>query len=409
VYAEKADARRGGVGAESQIISAEVYARADQQKFVPVATEISEDGAPYLPSYLKGRIYIDMTNPASRYERFEQLVRWLFDKPLHQRPSLGKPPAFIVTPDAPQLGTTARFRMSIDAIRSGHRHTLPLFAEYLETFATNLEAFRIGPVSGQPFDDAVVASIESFMPYRDEFVDLLHAMAKYEPTIEVYDAVHSFFESVLLYKYPPEGRSAGREIEFDNYKFILHELFLYSFAVLLHNRRYEGARALMEQRYFIPAGRSTTQRERLVTFKRFRDYVRTLEETRNERLKLGRLSVVADMLKQRSTRPDVTFLDLMQADFVLHLFSVLHFPDDKWFPGTLIYASHGGVSFELFARAISRRSFEHLKTLLNVSSRDELLTLFKQNAEGFGYHQMWEFDGINPLALMNAEKLANEA
>jgi SEFIR domain len=38
-YAEKADGREGGVGTETQIISPKIYAKADQNKFVGVASE----------------------------------------------------------------------------------------------------------------------------------------------------------------------------------------------------------------------------------------------------------------------------------------------------------------------------------------------------------------------------------
>src|SRR5438067_2396699 len=72
-YAEKADARLGGVGTESQIISAEVYSKVEQSKFVPIVSELTEDGAPILPAYLRGRIFIDMSNAANRYENMEQL------------------------------------------------------------------------------------------------------------------------------------------------------------------------------------------------------------------------------------------------------------------------------------------------------------------------------------------------
>mgnify|MGYP002155005664 CR=1 FL=1 len=44
MYAEKADARSGGVGTEAQIISAEVYAAQDQTKFVAVLAERDRDG-----------------------------------------------------------------------------------------------------------------------------------------------------------------------------------------------------------------------------------------------------------------------------------------------------------------------------------------------------------------------------
>jgi len=56
VYAEKADGRAGGVGAEAQIISPEIYSRQDQEKFVAVLKERDENGKPYLPVYYRSRI-----------------------------------------------------------------------------------------------------------------------------------------------------------------------------------------------------------------------------------------------------------------------------------------------------------------------------------------------------------------
>jgi hypothetical protein len=59
-YAEKADRRKAGVGAESQIISKEVYDRVDQRKFIAITCEKDPAGEPCLPTYLKSRIYIDL-------------------------------------------------------------------------------------------------------------------------------------------------------------------------------------------------------------------------------------------------------------------------------------------------------------------------------------------------------------
>lgn len=61
-YAEKADGRKGGVGTETQIISPEIYAKADQDKFVGVASETGDDGKPFLPTFYKSRIYIDLSH-----------------------------------------------------------------------------------------------------------------------------------------------------------------------------------------------------------------------------------------------------------------------------------------------------------------------------------------------------------
>ena len=94
-YAEKADARRAGVGTESQIISKEVYEKVDQSKFIPIACELDDKGNWYLPTFLKSRIGIDFSSSEAVNENWERLVRLLFGKPLHVKPLVGKPPAYL--------------------------------------------------------------------------------------------------------------------------------------------------------------------------------------------------------------------------------------------------------------------------------------------------------------------------
>ena len=242
VYAEKADQRRGGVGSESQIISPEVYEKAEQQKFVPVVTELDDEGNPWLPTYMKGRIYIDMSNAANRYEKFEQLVRWIFDKPLHQRPQPGKPPSYIVESDSPQLGTASRFRAAVDAIQNDRRTAVAAIQDYFDAFAENLESFRIAPSDSDPFDDAVVASIEAFKGYRGEVIGLIASIARHRSDSEPYEAIHAFLERLLVYKYPRSGVTSWRRDQFDNFYFMLNELLLHAVAILIKHRRYEYAR-----------------------------------------------------------------------------------------------------------------------------------------------------------------------
>lgn len=117
-YVEKTDGRAGGVGTEAQIISPAIYAKADQDKFVAVTTEIGPDGKPFLPTYYKSRIYIDLTGDEVYAQNFEQLVRWIYDKPIHVKPALGKPPAFLAENDAPALANTALHRRAVDAIKN---------------------------------------------------------------------------------------------------------------------------------------------------------------------------------------------------------------------------------------------------------------------------------------------------
>jgi len=60
-YAEKANERRGGVGYEAEIIVSQLMSHPLQRRIIPVAIETDENGAAYLPTSLKSRIYIDLT------------------------------------------------------------------------------------------------------------------------------------------------------------------------------------------------------------------------------------------------------------------------------------------------------------------------------------------------------------
>jgi hypothetical protein len=100
-YAEKADARKAGVGTESQIISQEVYKKVEQSKFIPIFCELSEAGEPFLPTFMKSRIGINFATPELVNENWEQLVRLLFGKPLYQKPAVGKPPTYIAEDKPP--------------------------------------------------------------------------------------------------------------------------------------------------------------------------------------------------------------------------------------------------------------------------------------------------------------------
>jgi SEFIR domain-containing protein len=95
VYAEKADGRQGGVGTETQIMTPHIYKQVDQNKFVGVISERDADGKPFLPTFYQSRLYIDLSQADTYAENFEQLIRWIFDKPAYPKPKLGKPPAFL--------------------------------------------------------------------------------------------------------------------------------------------------------------------------------------------------------------------------------------------------------------------------------------------------------------------------
>lgn len=407
-YAAKADGRAGGVGTETQIISREVYENQSQEKFVAVVSEKDGNGKPFLPTYYKSRIYIDLSE-ADRYaENFERLLRWIFDKPLYVKPELGSKPSFLSEGEHVSLGTTAIFKRCVDAIKNNKAYAAGAFDEYCTSFASNLERFRLSRPEGE-FDDAVVKNIEEFSPYRNEAIQLFITVAQYLPTTEFIQRIHRLFESLIPYMNRPPNLTQWNEWDFDNFKFLVHELFLYALAVLLKHDRLDQASQLLEQPYYLP-GNSDYGRDVMVSFVVFREYMRSLDH-RNKRLSLRRLSLRADLLKERCNGTGIELRYLLQADFVAFMRAEIEQKDEYkgWWPETLLYLGHFNSPFEIFARSVSKAYFNRARVLLAIETPKDLEQLLASYQAGSRKLPRWEFEGFNPSALLGYEHLATRA
>ena len=407
IYAEKADGRSGGVGTETQIISPEIYSKQDQSKFVAAIAERDEKGKPFLPTYYKSRVYIDLSISDSYATGFEQLLRWAYDKPLYPKPPMGEKPGFLGEGATPSLETSFKWHRALDAVRQNRPYCNGALIDYFETFSLNLEKFRITKREGE-FDDQVVQNIEEFLPSRNEAIELFLALAQYRQIQETWESIHRFFERLMPYLDRPADVSQWQEWDFDNFRFIVHELFLYSVTALLKYECFSGVGHLTSQLYF-QAERSEDRSSGMVSFSLFRRLPAILEH-RNKRLKLRRLSLHADLLRQRSQLSGLSFQHIMQADFVLFIQDCLNClrgrSGQHWFPITLLYADHQHSPFEIFARSISARYFEKVKGMLGITGKEDLIALAEAYKKRELYIPNWEGDSFNPLFLMNLDKLA---
>lgn len=404
IYATKADARSAGVGTETQIISAEVYAKQSQDKFVAVIAEKNESGKPFLPAYYKSRIYVDLSESDRYAENFEKLLRWIFDKPLYIKPELGKPPSFVLELDSPLLGTSVLAKRVIEAIKTDKGYAKGAFDEYLSVFSENLERFRINGSDGEP-DDRIVKSIENFASSRNEFIQVLTTLSQYTDPLVHVPQLHRFFESLIPYLSPPSHVKSWNEMDFDNFKFVVHELYLYTLGLLLRTEQIETATYLLTHTYYVPKN-PDMGKNASVSYTVFREYMKSME-IRNQRLERNRLSLRADLLEQHSKTSGVQFRHLMQADFVCFLRASLTHSDiyDRWWPETLLYATHQYGPFELFARSSSKAYLSRTLKLLGVQD----LTTIKAKLDVFAADQRsvprWQFDSLNIPLLMGFDQL----
>jgi hypothetical protein len=404
-YAEKTDGRTGGVGTEAQIISSSIYEKQEQDKFVAVLKERDENGKAYLPAYYRSRIYIDLSDPSAYSENFERLLRWAYDQPLYQKPELGRKPAFLGSEanGGISLATSSRLKRAIDALRNGRDYAIGATNEYLTVLYEEVEKLRINSQE-DPFDDAVVRSIDSFLPYRNEAIELFVTLAAHVDNLSSRTAIHRFFEQAIPYMHTPEDITRYREWDWDNFRFVIHELFLYAIAALIRHGRFESASHLMSEYYYVPS-QSRFGRDPMVPFAVLRQPMASLAY-RNDRLTLRRLSVRADLLRQRCKQTGIEFRHLMEADFVLYLRSELDGTNKigGWFPETLVFKHQG--PFEIFARSRSKSYFNRAKMLLGIDNKQALDSFLKALVENPGYVHRWQYESFSPAYFLGFNDLA---
>lgn len=407
-YAEKADGRSGGVGTETQIISSEVYAKQDQDKFVAILKERDGNGKAYLPAYYRSRIYIDLSDPENYFSNFEQLLRWIYNKPLFKKPELGTEPAFLKDKDAEySLGTTVKQKRAIDALRNNKPYSDAAVREYLSALSTGIELLRIKNRDGE-FDDKIIETIAAFLPYRNEAIELFLMIANYNDSNESRRSIHRFFESLISYFSAPKGISPSTEWDFDNFKFVIHELFLYALASFIRHERFESASYLMQNEYYVQ-GNSEYGRDVMVPFNIFRRNMRSLIH-RNDRLKLRRLSIRADLLNERCKGVGLEFRHLMQADFILFMRDSLDHPEQMfhWFPETLLYIRRHGTAFEVFARSKSSAYFDKSKQLLGIQKKEDLTPLLEAFQKDSRLVPRWDSESFSPVGLLGFNEIATK-
>lgn len=399
-YAEKADARKGGVGTESQIISTETYEKVDQTKFIPIIVEKDEHGKPYLPTFLKSRKYIDLSSEGSS-DDFETLLRAIFNKPLHSKPTLGKAPSFI-TEDTPAIATSGKFLLFKDSIEKDRSSAKGNFIDLIDEAGDLILGEFIDVFKTPEPDQEIYDSILRMKTIRDHVAIAIILVCKFNK-VDFLEEMFPFFEKCLTgFNYNKAGSYQNHQ--FDNIRFITHELFLTNIAILIKFDQIDCAKSFIERTYIYRKDVGDKENRHYDVFKK---HLSSLDEVRNRRLGTDRLSLAYDLLKERADLKGIEFEKLMEVDLILWFRSFER--GAHWFPGTLIFAGRWNPKLDLFLRAESKIYFDKIKTIFGVSSIEEFKKKFtdiKSNTDlsRWRFDRAWEALPIE--GCLNVDKLA---
>ena len=338
-YAKKADSRRSGVGAESQIISKEVYEKTEQSKFVPLVAEFDELGEPCLPTFLASRIWMDFSQPESTNRNWEALVRLLYGKPLHEKPALGKTPAYILEdssgPPDPLISKWAVLKQSM---LQGHRGLATNRQDFLDSCVSYADSFRVRErPSLDNLGQQVLEDYRKLKLARNYIVNWVALEQSTSSDADLVLILLPFLERILELKSRPPGMNSWNDSWFDAHSIFAYEIFLYVVAVLIRNASWEALQALFSEHYLL----SETSRRDGRNFGGFDEFWVDPATLKGEvTTEDGRQFIhpVAELFKRNSDRPDVKFTSIAEADLLAFLVGLVK-PGSWWYPQTLGHVS----------------------------------------------------------------------
>jgi hypothetical protein len=404
-YTSKADERSGGVGTETQIISPQVYANVSQEKFIPIVSEKDDEGKAFVPTYLEGRIYIDLSEQEQYEQSYEALLRNIYQRPAYSKPKLGKAPTYLFDETPMTHRTTSIVRSFDNQINKNPKKANSIVRDFLDEFFQNLKSYSITFTSRDEIiiGKEVCENITSYTPLRNDFISFFDKVTKDETDFDI-DIVIKFLEKLPILLAPQDNKSSWSNYEFDNFRFYIHELFLYLITTGLKNENYKFVAELLYSSYFLQD--KYDYKNEPQSYAKFYHYCDIITKYYNQTYSKNFFSPMADLMIKRI--PENFTMDIfVEADLLCHYVGVLN--NIEWFPITYVYKTRG--KFELFNRLVSARHFEKTKVLFNVQTAKELqdkITEIKttdSNPDRMRYSN--SFDRvINIYKMINIETIA---
>lgn len=350
-YALKADARKGGVGTESTIMSGDIYSLAEQTKFIPILME-GKNGEACLPTFLKSRMYIDMSSNETYELGYDQLLRDIYSKPLLRKPALGKMPSYLEA-DEPVLLSTAREQQKLKEKIDQSSDLQTWIARYCDKIIESLDQFKVTFNGGKTCDliELVEKSIASMQVVNNDFIAFVDTVASNSECNG--KQFVDFFEKLLQYYEDKDIELASStdswHLKNDNYRFFNYELFL-SFTAIFQKHNY------------------------------------TLDYYKNKGYSSS--SQVAILMNNYGSDK---FASWVEVDILLYYLSLIYGkPGDRmsmWYPTLSIY----NRAFEILPKMASMRYFEKAKIMFGVADKDSFKTLIartKDELQRDAYHRI---------------------
>lgn len=360
MYCKKADDRKGGVGTETQIISAEVYNNTEQSKFIPIALEIDDRGKFKLPIYLKSRKAVDLTDDALWEDATENILRDIFGNPAKKRPPLGPKPDF----ENPIFQNKILFSGKLKRMdRANDQHERIKLLKSITCDSIN----NLKEVISQGTIENYLNCYSKTLPFRNFIID---AISKVQESNEIFwnclgAIVEKMYNELLNSK-------IDNEVAKEMGCLLIREIFISIIAMLRSEEDYNGIYYLLHKTYFL----KSPYREAASTVSEFYKYPTILEEQIKPGIEeKNKLHTFAGdiFITDRLYSPVITQQNVSEADLLIFQLSQIISEDTKenvyWFPYLYVYCDPSQI---LWKRLVSKSEALKIMPIFGINDLESL-------------------------------------
>jgi hypothetical protein len=375
-YSEKANTRKDGVGTESQIVSKEIYEKIEQSKFIPIVCEFDDSGNPYLPIFLKSRIWIDFSSDETENKNWERLVRLIYGKPQHEKPEIGKPPSYIIendkVPSSPAISKFNNFRQAI----LQNKPSLNIYRnDFLESCLKFADSLRVRERPNlESLAEKILEDCGKLKLCRDHIVDWVLLESNIHKSEDFCESLIDFLEKLRALKSRPREIGSWNDSWFEAHSVFVYETFLYIIASLLKTSSYSILHEVFTTHYLV----TDVDRHSENVFESFETFYGYSQMLNSVLAKDGQqfYSPAAELMSRQADRVDLPFMSIIEAELLIILMTCI-VPNTSWFPQTFYHASYN-PHFPFFTRIAQHKYFAKLAIITGINDSSKLKETVKE-------------------------------
>ena len=408
-YADKANNRKGGVGDETVIISSEVYGNMGQEKFIPIIAEKDENGNPYVPTYIKTRIYIDLSDENRYEDEYEKLLRNIYNKPLNAKPALGKMPEWLEEASVNYFPLADLIKQIKNNKTEIKRRSI--ISRFKTEYFNVLKSLYKRDV--KPEDE--FKTFNETKRIRDYYLDFLQELAEYDDCYS--DLIIEFIEdgynfTTNLNNLVGDKVASGSNSDIDIFKIHWWEVFIFTFVYLRHIKDYKAMNNMLAHTYFLNRNLFGGQTE-ICNYTAFRHYSQMIEDFYKPTTdKKTHYTLLGDVIcNGREKLPIYNKEAISKADlFLYQVYNALDLQIDKkhycgkyWFPTLYVYVKEKELDWK---RMRSKKFCQNMFMLFGVNTIDELKERISKckNEPDMRYHTSFD-SAPSILSCVNPESI----